>query len=111
MFPYVAVFISQSDGFQYIRLARRITIHNFEFLFYLLSIACTICIQSDFNLNWGSPNGGRCVNMLDNFVLSIVSWWDIYEQMPLMYVGASPCFALPIRAWLGNYITVWWIGP
>jgi hypothetical protein len=28
-FPYVSVFVSPSDGFQYIRLARHVTIHNF----------------------------------------------------------------------------------
>jgi hypothetical protein len=74
-------------------------------------VACTICVQSDLNLKLDSLNGERYVNMLDKFVLSIVSWWDIYEQIHLMYGGASPFSALPIRAWLGNYVTGWWVGP
>ena len=49
--------------------------------------------------------------MLDNFVLSIVSGWDIFEHMLLIYSGAPLCSAFPIRVWLDNYITGWWAGP
>jgi hypothetical protein len=49
--------------------------------------------------------------MLDNFVLSIVSWWNIYEQMHLLHGGAPPCSALPICAWLDNCSTGYWVGP
>jgi hypothetical protein len=50
------------------------------------------------------------VNMLANFMLPVVSWWDIYEQLHLIQDGALARSALPIRAWLCNHFTGRWIG-
>ena len=47
------------------------------------------------------------LNVLDNFMLPIVSHWDIYEELHFMQDGGHPHFALLVCAWLDNCFPSW----
>jgi hypothetical protein len=47
------------------------------------------------------------LNVLDNFMLPIVSHWDIYEELHFIQDGGHPHFALLVYAWLGNCFPSW----
>jgi hypothetical protein len=51
-------------------------------------------------------NGAYYLNILDNFMLPIVSQGDIYEELPIMEAETPPHFVLPVCVCLDNHCPI-----